>query len=241
MKQFHQTPPGFEHKKLGKRFIFVPSQEVRTSHAMFMEKVSDKPLVFSHPGHDVRRHIKRGHRFYLKTDLSSAFDQVTYERITTALEWREIQPEWIDPRKFFFHEDGTGGLIQGAPSSPYLFETYCRFGGLDRLLSEYCDKLGFHYTRYVDDILISAVRPLGGRIGPSIRKIVGQFGFVLSDKKTCRYDSHLQEVSVLGYVIRGTKLFPSNEIAQKLHNSTSDRQTKGLSQWRKSVRNLNNH
>ena len=146
----------------------------------------------------------------------------------------------MTPRQYFFHENGLGGLIQGAPSSPYLFETYCHFGGLDQALLEYCDKLGLYYSRYVDDILISSPRRFGKRIGPKVREMVGAYGFTLNDRKTRRVNVFNEPLEVLGLVIRGHRIDPSDKVIQKLYDSALDEASrKGLLDWRRHVRKLN--
>jgi hypothetical protein len=208
-------------------------------HARFYAQVKDRPLAFYDPLPEVRRHLELGHRYFFKTDLSSAFDHVTAERLRKTLTTRRISPKWLVPSQSFFHENGRGGLIQGAPASPYLFETYCRYSGLDRDLYEYCDKLGFWCSRYVDDILISSLRPIGRRVGPSIRAIVGEYGFVLSDKKTKRVDTYLEPLDVLGYVIRGSRIDPAPETLQVLFDpEASDATRAGVFRWRRHVRTI---
>lgn len=235
----HQTPEGFTAHHKGARVTYAPGTIARATHARFFAQTRDKTLAFHDPLVEVRRHLELGHRYFFKTDLSSAFDQVTLERLKKTLRVRGINLGWLTPRKYFFHEEGRGGLIQGAPVSPYLFESYCRYGGLDYDLLEYCDKLGFCYTRYVDDILISSHRHLGKRVGPSVRAMVGAYGFDLSDKKTKRVDVYTEPLAVLGYVIQGTRIDPSPQTLQTLFNpSTSEAARTGLFRWRRHVREM---
>jgi hypothetical protein len=237
-KMAHQTPPGFKRVP-GKRVTYSPQATTRAIHQRFLRQAEASPLYFPDPGQEVANHLRQGHRYFFSTDLESAFDQVTAQRLRQALVWREIKLGWLVPRQYFFHEKGLGGLIQGAPSSPYLFETYCRFGGLDRSLSEYCGKLGFYYSRYVDDILISSPRELGRRIGPKVREMVGMYGFTLNDRKTKRVDVHSEPLEVLGLVIRGNRIDPSDDVIQKLHEpDRDDASRKGLLNWRRHVRKL---
>lgn len=232
----HETPAGFRRLIENNRVVYSPNITVRATHARFFEQVKNHKLSFGDPLAEVRRHvelIEDGHRYFFKTDLKSAFDQVTIKRLRLVLARRGILPGWMIPQSHFFHERGRGGLIQGAPASPYLFEIYCRYGGLDRTLFEYCDQLGFYYSRYADDILISANRELGKRIGPSVRSIVGKFGFELSDKKTRRC---FGSVEVLGYVVKGNQLSPSPRSLQPLFDpKLSDRARSGVFTWRRHV------
>lgn len=241
IKMLHVSPPGFtrRHEPGSSRITFRPGISAQAVHARFLGQVHTHPLSYSDPGKDVVDHVRKGHRYFFSTDLISAFDQVSFQRLRKALFFRSIPPGWLTPQDYFFHENGRGGLIQGAPSSPYLFETYCRFGGLDVELFEYCDKLGFHYSRYVDDILISSSRPLGKRIGPSIRKIVSTYGFSLSDRKTKRVDVFSEPLEVLGYVIHGNRVDAGSRIIQQLFDpDQNDASRQGLFAWRRHVRKL---
>lgn len=238
-KVVHQTPPGFKQRLKGTRMIYDPGIIARATHARFDAQTKDHPLTFHDPLVEVRRHLELGHRYFFKTDLTSAFDQVTAERLHAVLRARGMHLSWLAPRQYFFHEGGRGGLIQGAPSSPYLFETYCRYGGLDRDLYEYCDKLGFHYSRYVDDILISSPRILGKRIGPSVREAVAKYGFELSDKKTKRVDVYTEPLEVLGYVIQGSRIDPGPRTMQALFDpATGEAARSGIFKWRRHVRKV---
>jgi len=235
----HETPLGFRRRTDGSRITYDPNITVRAVHKRFFSQVKDRSLTFGDPLVEVRRHLELGHRYFFKTDLTSAFDHVTAEQLQAVLGVRRINYGWLTPAKYFFHEGGRGGLIQGAPASPYLFETYCRYGGLDRELYEYCDKLGFCYTRYVDDILISSNRFLGKRIGPSVREIVRTFGFELSDKKTKRVDVYTEPLSVLGYLIQGSRIDPNPGTLQALFDpKTSDAARSGVFRWRRHVRKV---
>lgn len=236
----HRTPPGFTRITLpgSKRVVYDPGNAARAIHTRFATQVREKWLDYNDPLLMVRSHVDKGHRFFFKTDLSDAFSQCSLRRLDSALTWRRISPGWLTPTRSFFHEGGRGGLIQGAPCSSYLFETYCRFGGLDRELFEYCDKLGFYYTRYVDDILISAPRWIGKRVGPSIREIVARHGFALNDKKTRRVDVQCESLEVLGLQIRGNRIDASFRIMQRLHETHDPKSVAALFKYNRRVRNL---
>ena len=151
----HLTPPGFKRLTLdGGRVAYSPNTAVRDVHTLFLKDAG--PIEYHDPGLDIIGHTRRGHHYYFKTDLKSAFDYVTYERLHAVVDGLGIDLRLLEPRDHFFHEQGEGGLIQGAPASPYLFEIYCRFGGLDFELGQYCEAAGLHCTRYVDDVLLSS-------------------------------------------------------------------------------------
>ena len=65
-------------------------------------------------------------------------------------------------------------LPQGAPTSPYLSNLYCR--KLDKRISSYCIKAGYRYTRYSDDITIS-----GDLTNHQISRVLNFSSLVLKD------------------------------------------------------------
>lgn len=88
-----------------------------------------------------------------------------------------------------FYKDRTGAigvLPQGAPTSPMLSNLVAR--KMDNLLAEYADRHGFVYTRYADDITISAYElPQGISIGNINRNVIGiirRCQFKVNKKKT---------------------------------------------------------
>jgi retron-type reverse transcriptase len=102
-----------------------------------------------------------------KCNVFQYFDSLGYEKsVTTAL------------TSFCTYENH---LPQGAPTSPCLSNLIAI--EMDTDIQYYCEKNGFVYTRYADDITISSKT----KIAPNIRevnKIIHKHGFRLNSKKT---------------------------------------------------------
>lgn len=239
-KVIHKTPPGFRRINKDGRIVYAPSKEVLAVHKQFKKQVP--VLYYQDPGRDIANHVrKHQHRYFFVTDLKSAFDCVTLEMLKEPLWLNEIDLEWIDPPEYFFHDSGHGSLIQGAPMSPYLFELYCRFC-VDTLLRHYCDSREppLHYSRFVDDILISSPERIGRKLGPKVREIAQVCGFTLNDGKTKRVDVYSNPLTVLGYTIRGKRIDPPDKTMQRLfEEERSDLSLAGIHRWRGRIRNLN--
>jgi RNA-directed DNA polymerase len=80
---------------------------------------------------------------------------------------------------------GPRGLPQGACTSPALSNLISR--RLDARLKGICDKLGWQYTRYADDLTFSTRGSASARTGyllARVRHIVADEGFVVNEKKT---------------------------------------------------------
>lgn len=93
-------------------------------------------------------------------------------------------------------------LPQGAPTSPYLSNVVCL--KLDKRISELAKKYGASYTRYADDITLSANTDISNII-PFVEKIVTDEGFSLNNKKTrVLYEYQRQEVT--GLLVSGNRV-----------------------------------
>lgn len=93
-----------------------------------------------------------------------------------------------------------GKLPQGAPTSPYLSNLYCR--RLDNRIGKYITKAGFRYTRYSDDITISGNitdKQIGGIIA-FCKKCLEDEGFKLNEEKTQILRHHHRQL-VTGVVL----------------------------------------
>ena len=73
-------------------------------------------------------------------------------------------------------------LPQGAPTSPDIANIICR--KLDSRLEGLCNKRGWSYTRYCDDITISGTGGISDTSISTISEIVEEEGFVLNSRKT---------------------------------------------------------
>jgi len=87
--------------------------------------------------------------------------------------------------KSYFVATGARHLPQGAPTSPAITNLLCR--RLDRRLTGAAKALGFTYTRYADDLTLSAAGPGPHDAGKMLRRVrwlVAQEGFRAHPDKT---------------------------------------------------------
>ena len=100
----------------------------------------------------------------------------------SALEW------YVLSRRYFMPEDHARGLATGGNASPLLFNIYMK--PFDEMMSAYADAYGMTYTRYMDDIVLSAPDtgdPNFDRIGRgkarAVKEGLEQLGMKLNDHK----------------------------------------------------------
>lgn len=98
-------------------------------------------------------------------------------------------------------------LPQGSPSSPMIANLICR--NLDNKLSKFCDKKGYIYTRYADDITISGENTIPKYIH-IIFSIIHQEGFDVNADKT-RVLSRGSRQKVTGLVVNDKVSIPKKE------------------------------
>ena len=95
----------------------------------------------------------------------------------------------------------TEGLPQGAPTSPYLSNLVN--STLDARLCGLAKKYQFHYTRYADDITLSAVGYSRGNYGSILhwmKQILSNYGYKLNLSKSRVITSQHQQL-VTGLVV----------------------------------------
>lgn len=248
--QHSKTPPNFRRLRIKKtgdksRIVFEPTKQARIIHDYHMIHFPD--LQMKGPLQTMQRHIDSGNRFYLKMDLYSAFDFVTLEHV-----WQQLPELGVDcgllqkdSKYFFHHPDDYGGLIQGAPASPYIFESFCR-SGLDYGLQAFEKmqnrllKRNYVITRYADDVLLSSRERIGRTVSPEIAKIMYRYGFVPNHSKIVRCDTHITPLNVLGITISKGKAKVQEKITTKLlDGQISDASRKGVYAWKQAVESLN--
>ncbi len=96
-----------------------------------------------------------GCRYLYKTDVSDFFSSIRADRIRVVLSYRFShlsQPAIDEVIRLTTYNDT---LPQGAPTSPHLANLVLY--SFDDLLTKLCDRLSATYTRYADDIAVSAV------------------------------------------------------------------------------------
>jgi retron-type reverse transcriptase len=129
--------------------------------------------------------------------------------------------------KLYFVATAPRGLPQGACTSPALSNQIAR--KLDRRLAGLARKLGLTYTRYADDLTLSAAPGFRDRIGyliARVRHIAANEGFAVNTKKTrvLRPDSRQ---TVTGLVVNTAPSVPRH-VVRRLRAILHRAKTEGL-------------
>ena len=172
-----------------------------------------------------------GYRYSLSMDLSDFFDTVTRSTLTFA------PREWTQDV-----EDGgllaDGAARQGFATSPALANIAA--APMD---SQIVRKLGsgHAYTRYADDLTISANEMAASELAATITAIVEAHGFRVNPRKTHLLDGTRGRRIICGVAVSEYAVHPTRKTKRKLraakHNlaqsntKTNRRKASGLAQW----------
>ena len=207
------------HERRKGRRICAPNTPMEIVQKSFHEWAQD-----NYPLHEAAYGIERhksyldaavahaGNRYFLKVDISSAYDAVDPQRL--AMQLADTEATTVGPggwfaiaRRFFIPPGQSKGLATGGNASPILFNIYMR--PIDEALALYAEAYGITYTRYMDDIVLSAPdtgNPDFDRIGRGKARFVKQalraFGMEVNDHKV-RYKDLQTDGPIL---LTGTQL-----------------------------------
>jgi hypothetical protein len=190
----------------GERLIMAPRRRLKEVLRRLVDLLVHRLPVSEH-SHGFRRgssvrtaaepHV--GKRVVLHLDLKDFFHTVTFARVrgllvalgygyrvatTLAVLMTEAPRERVEVDGVIYHVPvGHRRCVQGAPTSPGICNTMAL--RMDRRLAGLARKLGFDYSRYVDDLVFSGndaeavngLRFLAGRI-------IGEEGFEVNQDKT---------------------------------------------------------
>ena len=192
----------------GHRQISAPMPRLKAAqHWIYQRVLAQVPVHRAAkgflPGHSIvdnaRPHV--GADVVINMDLENFFPTITFarvkglfrtlgysEQVATILGLLCTEPEvetyeWLGER--YHVARGPRFLPQGAPSSPPVTNLLCR--RLDRRLDGLARSLGFHYTRYADDLTFSGSGEATDRVGKLLgkaRDIIEHEGFRPHPKKT---------------------------------------------------------
>ncbi len=197
------------------REVWAPDEATRDVHRHFLgqlyQREIDMPYAYGAiPGRstadNISQHADNWNFFML--DVHDAFPSVDLVKLTgiTAPYFPENIPgELYDFFLSYYTVTKDNGLILGPPSSPYLFNVYCK--DLDERLGEVSDDYGLTYTRFVDDLTFSAPEqdgPIGKHKRAKIRDAIIDYGFGISDRK-----SKVHSLGEGPVTITGLSLYPS--------------------------------
>lgn len=203
----------------GVRVISAPRARLKTAQHWILANILDR-VALADPAHGFRAgrsivsnaapHV--GAALVINVDLRDFFPTVTYRRVrglfrklgygeevATVLALLCSEPETttaaLDGVTYYVAR-GERHLPQGAPTSPAITNLMCR--RLDARLAGFARKHGFAYTRYADDLTLSARDP-GADIGAALavlHKVVRAEGWeVHPDKVRVQRRGSRQEVT----------------------------------------------
>lgn len=209
-KTSHYVRFGMPKKTGGVRTISAPMEKLKAAQHLVLEKVL-RPLE---PGmhqaahgfrtaHSIVTNAKPhvGKKVVVNVDLQDFFPTVTVYRVrglfhamgyslpvATLLALLCTEPDVVEVEldgTRYFVQRGDRRLPQGAPTSPAITNLLCQ--RLDRRAQGCAAKLGFHYTRYADDLTFSGDDEASGEVSRllwSLDRITREEGFVLHPDKT---------------------------------------------------------
>ena len=169
----------------GYRIISAPSSELKGIQRWISVFILRKiPLPDECVGFRIKRsicdnaspHVKKD--FVLHLDMEDFFPTITIPRVVGL--FKEVG--YTKEVAFGLGKLTTykNKLPQGAPSSPSISNIICR--KLDYRIKCFCDKRGWSYTRYCDDMTISGMGNMPSK--NIISKIIRDEGFKINQRKT---------------------------------------------------------
>lgn len=229
----------------GRRVLAAPLPHLKKAQRWVFDNILRK-LEVEEPAHgfvrgrstvtNAKPHV--GRDLVINLDLEGYFPSVTFPRVRGFLEHLGYSPAAATilallctecPRRPMryggqrYHVAiGERSLPQGACTSPALANQVTK--KLDRRLAGLCRSHGWRYTRYADDMSLSA--PKGkreevGRLLGAVRRIVEDEGFVLNDAKRRIQRCGGQQL-VTGVIVNDKLGLPRKEVRQLraiLHNA----------------------
>jgi RNA-directed DNA polymerase len=172
----------------GRRTISQPSRTLKAIQAWILRNILDRLHVSAackgfERGQNIRDNALSHDRAnaILCCDIENFFPSVTAKQVYYI--FREIGYNKTASGLLTSLCTLRGGLPQGAPSSPKLANLACI--RLDARLLGYAGKRGMIYTRYADDITLSAAKaPAVCKAVHVVRRIIQSEGFSLNEAKT---------------------------------------------------------
>lgn len=204
----------------GDRLISAPRRRLKAAQHWVLESVLEK-LSLSEHAHgfraarsivtNARPHV--GASVVVNVDLRDFFPTITYRRVkglfrklgyseevSTLLGLLCTEPDIVQAELdgvTYYVAQGTRHLPQGAPTSPAITNLLCRH--LDKRLSGFARKHQLAYTRYADDLTLSAPKGSDPPIGAMLavfHKVARTEGFTIHpDKISIKRQGRRQEVT----------------------------------------------
>lgn len=200
--------------RIKERDIIQPSDLLKRVLHFLVKNVFDygaiaNDVVFSYrKGVNVRHAVipHSKNRFFFQTDIANFFGSITKYQVEKSVHNGLSKVPISDIQKF---ADVILDLVSYKNSLPLGFPTSPAISNMclldfDKMMSKQSDKNGVTYTRYADDIILSAndedaVRNEAGKINNLLRELVGK-KITLNSTKT-RYLRQGQKIKLLGLVV----------------------------------------
>jgi len=172
----------------GARQIRCPARPLKALQAWLLRAILDSVKV--HPaatafrkGHGLRSNVTphRENRYFLCLDIEDFFPSIGYAKVWTVFRTLGYNAHMSHVFASICTCDGV--LPQGGVTSPALSNIVCF--RMDARLAGYCGKHNVAYTRYADDMTLSATSP---RVLVAARRMCTRItrdeGFALNERKT---------------------------------------------------------
>jgi len=159
-------PNSFEPKKIGGRDIYQPSKKLKAFHAflntfLFAYLEINERVVFSYrKGFNAQSAISRHaqNRAFFQADFKNFFGSISRDTVKTTIQLRSHHCPIADLNLYVERildlTTANDALPIGFSTSP-LISNAC-LTAFDHELDAHCTKLGAIYTRYADDLVVSA-------------------------------------------------------------------------------------
>ncbi len=217
------------------RVHYIPNKSIVLIHTLLINELGKFKIPLPsatgwEKGSSVRKNLLRHvngdylfHTFWYKVDISHAYEHVSPEGLALILHelYSGVPPAEIKSylKSFFFLPgktkhvvtENTGGLVEGFPASPKLFNLYAEFM-IDTNLREYCGKSAITYSRLGDDLLFSSDVPIGKQKKKQIQDIIALGFLPINFKKTKPFN--LLKLGEDGYVVNGVGIRNRNNQAE---------------------------
>jgi RNA-directed DNA polymerase len=189
----------------GVRTLYVPGRALR----IVQRRILDQYLAphLDHQADHCRRgrsvitnaQSHQGHAYVSTYDIADCFPSVTPPMVRAALLATGIPDSWIDD--WLALTTYQGQLPQGAATSSALLSLVMK--PVDDALSQLAGRHGSTYTRYVDDITLSANKPVEF-LGAEVERVLRDTGFAIMTQKTTHRGP--RERRVVTHIVLGPTL-----------------------------------
>lgn len=184
------TAPDEKLKRLQRRLLDRGFNEIRLHPAATGFRTGGSTLANAEP------HV--GRKMVVNADIESFFPRTRHEAIVRAC--GELCGGRLSGRAVMFVADlcaFDGGLPTGAPTSPAIGNIVLR--PVDEALTKAAARFQLEYTRYADDLTFSGDGDVH-RILPFVRRVLGDYGYELKEKKVNLFRKGRRQV-VTGLVV----------------------------------------